>query len=291
MNKKLVIVPILLLVIFCVSFAQDIPNPVGYVNDFAEVIDSNTEIKINSLIGNFEKATTNEIAVVTVKTVDGLDSKMYAVKLFEKWKIGKKEKDNGVLILLAMEERRVEIEVGYGLEGDLTDGMCGEILDKYIIPKFKQEMWGEGLLAGIEAVIRVLNKEENIVSDTTTSSRSASEKTMGIILTIVISCIVLFFIILAFYLSKPECPKCKKRRFVKRKKTRVIKKATYTSHGLKKVTYICRKCYNEWIKEQEIPQKQYSSSSNSSWGSGGGGSSGGGFGGGSSGGGGAGRSF
>ncbi len=128
------------------------PNYSGFVNDFANVLDSSTTAKLEGLCRALEKKTSAELAIAVVKTAAPLDPKTYAVKLFEKWKIGKKGKDNGILILLAMEERRVEIEVGYGLEGTINDARAGEILDKYVIPFFKQGKFGEGLYNGAAAI-------------------------------------------------------------------------------------------------------------------------------------------
>lgn len=134
------------------------PNYSGFVNDYAGVIDAATKQKIESLCTALEKKTSAEMAIAVVKTVEPLDSKGYAVKLFEKWKIGKKGKDNGLLILLAMDERRVEIEVGYGLEGVINDAKAGEILDKYVVPFFKQGNYGEGLYNGAAAIAEEISR-------------------------------------------------------------------------------------------------------------------------------------
>jgi len=120
------------------ALAQEFPKPAGFVNDFAKVIDSATRGKLEELAKDLESKTSAEMAIVTIQTSAPLDPKMYAVKLFEKWGIGKKGKDNGVLMLAAMKERRVEIEVGYGLEGTLTDQFCGQVLDEFVIPYFKE---------------------------------------------------------------------------------------------------------------------------------------------------------
>ena len=85
------------------------------------------------------------MAVATVRTTYPLDTKSYAAQLFEKWGIGKKGQDNGLLILFVKKERRVEVEVGYGLEGIITDGFAGEVLDKYALPEFKKDDYGKGI--------------------------------------------------------------------------------------------------------------------------------------------------
>ena len=130
------------------------PNYSGFVNDFTGTIDPATKAKMEALCGDLEAKTSAELAIAVVKTVAPLDSKTYAVKLFEKWKIGKKGKDNGLLLLLAMDERRVEIEVGYGLEGVINDAKAGEMLDNYGVPYFKDGRFGDGLYNAAAALSR-----------------------------------------------------------------------------------------------------------------------------------------
>jgi len=151
-----------LLVIGQTSFAKEVvlPNYTGFVNDFAGVLDLTAKEKIEKLCRILEKKTSAELAIAVVKSTAPLDSKTYAVKLFEKWKIGKKGKDNGVLILLAMEEHRVEIEVGYGLEGVITDARAGEILDKEVIPYLRKGGFGEGLYQGALALAQLIVKNQ-----------------------------------------------------------------------------------------------------------------------------------
>jgi uncharacterized protein len=130
------------------------PNYSGFVNDFTGTIDPATKVSMEALCRALEAKTSAELAIAVVKTVAPLDSKTYAVKLFEKWKIGKKGKDNGLLILLALSERRVEIEVGYGLEGVINDAKAGELLDNYGVPYFKEGRFGEGLYNTAAALSR-----------------------------------------------------------------------------------------------------------------------------------------
>ncbi|OGS21810.1 MAG: hypothetical protein A3J83_07070 [Elusimicrobia bacterium RIFOXYA2_FULL_40_6] len=144
------------------SYILDTPRPQGWVSDFAQIIPSQTKEQINIIAAEIEKRTSAEIAVVTVKNLNGLTIEDYTVKLFEKWKIGKKDKNNGVLFLISLEDRKARIEVGYGLEGALPDGLCGEILDKNVIPSFKQGDYGQGILEGVYRIALVTAKEYNI---------------------------------------------------------------------------------------------------------------------------------
>lgn len=142
--------------VFAAAADLKLPEPSGYINDFAGVLSSSELQQLKQIAQGLKRESGAELAVVTVSSAAPLDAKMYAVKLFEKWGIGEKGKDNGVLLLLAMKERRVEIEVGYGLEGDLTDAKCGRILDTYAVPYFKQGKMGQGLVATAQALAKVM---------------------------------------------------------------------------------------------------------------------------------------
>ena len=133
-------------------FAQDFPAYKGYVNDYANLLDQRSKQQIESVCIDLKKHTGAELAVAIVNTTSPIDSKTYAVKLFEKWKIGQAGKDNGILLLLAVVDRRVEIEVGYGLEGAINDAMAGRMLDTYVVPYFAKGNFSEGLLAGVMAI-------------------------------------------------------------------------------------------------------------------------------------------
>jgi uncharacterized protein len=142
---------------FCAEV--EFPKYNGYVNDLAGVIEAENIAKLNILANKLKENTGAEIAVVTVRSTYPLDSKSYATQLFEKWGIGKKEKDNGLLILFVKNQKRIEVEVGYGLEGMITDGFAGEVLDKYAIPAFKDKNYGRGLYLASLAFYDRITKE------------------------------------------------------------------------------------------------------------------------------------
>ena len=135
------------------------PKYTGYVNDFAKVIDSATQAKLENLCRDLEKKTGAELALVTVQNTEPLDTKTYAVKLFEKWGVGKKGKDNGVIILLAMEQKRVEVEVGYGLEGVLNDAKVGELIDREMMPYLKKGDFSGAMYSLAIAISAQIEKE------------------------------------------------------------------------------------------------------------------------------------
>ncbi|MGA1844277.1 MAG: TPM domain-containing protein [bacterium] len=156
--------------IFIKTFAdQSIPELIGRVNDFADMLTSHEEIQMESLLEEYEKASSNQIVVVTMDTLGGNALEDYSIRIAEKWKIGQKGKDNGVIILIVKQERKVRIEVGYGLEGALPDGLCGSIARDTIAPFLKGGYNLFGIKNGLNAIIEA-TKDEYISRVTTDDS-------------------------------------------------------------------------------------------------------------------------
>jgi uncharacterized protein len=133
-------------------FAQTFPDPQGYVNDFAGLLSAESRAQLESQLARLEQDTTAQVAVVTIKSLEGSTIEDYASRLFEKWGIGKKGKENGVLFLVAKDERKLRIEVGYGLEAIITDSRAGRIRDNDILPSFKKGDYENGIIAGVTAI-------------------------------------------------------------------------------------------------------------------------------------------
>lgn len=145
----------LVAVFFLYSFlaAADLPSkPAGFVTDQARILDAATVTQLESLLIELKQKTSAEMAVVTVQSLNGQDIGSYAVQLFQKWGIGQKGKDNGVLFLVAPNDRKARIEVGYGLEGVLPDGYVGRVFDQVVMPSFRAGQMPEGVLAGANVV-------------------------------------------------------------------------------------------------------------------------------------------
>ncbi|MBI4707161.1 MAG: TPM domain-containing protein [Candidatus Omnitrophica bacterium] len=153
---------VLLFLISSNIFAFEFPQPQGWVNDFANVINQEYKDKLNALISELEQKTSAEIAVVTVESISPYDEKEYARQVFDNWKIGKKDKDNGILVLLAIKERLWRIETGYGVEGILPDGLCGEIGRNYMVPYFKEGNYAQGLYNGVAAISKIVALNSNV---------------------------------------------------------------------------------------------------------------------------------
>lgn len=132
----------------------------GYVNDYADIISDATEQQINQELQQFEASTTIEVVVATVPSLNGDDVAPFANTLFREWGIGKKETNNGVLLLIAPHERKLRIEVGYGLEGVLTDLQSGFIIDNIITPEFKANNYDSGIMNGVDAILQVVKGEQ-----------------------------------------------------------------------------------------------------------------------------------
>ena len=154
---------------------EDVPNVqlidyTRFVTDPNDSIDEADEAALNQRIGYLRDSLDVEIAVVVLPAIDGDtygSAREFANELFNTWGIGKKETDRGLLILLITNEdnREITFEVGYGLEGELTDGLCKLIQKRRMIPPMKEGRYGEGLLAGLEEVRKILTGESTLEAD------------------------------------------------------------------------------------------------------------------------------
>lgn len=136
------------------AFARDIPvRPTGYVTDIAHIIEPQQEIMLEKRLAAFERATSHQIFVATIPSLEGDGIEDFSIRLAEKWRAGTKEEDNGIIIVVAHAERKVRIEVGYGLEGVVPDALAGMIIQNYMVPLFQQGQFGGGIAQGVEALI------------------------------------------------------------------------------------------------------------------------------------------
>ena len=141
------------------ALAQDFPPLTGRVVDTADLLGDTAEAELSGLLAGHESATTNQVVVVTVPDLGGYDIADYGFQLGRHWGIGQEGKDNGVLLIVARDDRKVRIEVGYGLEGALTDAQSKLIIENTILPAFKEGDYEGGIRAGLGAMLTVLNGE------------------------------------------------------------------------------------------------------------------------------------
>jgi uncharacterized protein len=134
----------------------EIPFLSGRVNDYAGILSPATVQYLSQLLKEHEDSTSNQVVVLTVASLEGEVLEEYSIRVAQNWKLGQKGKDNGVLLLVARDDRKVRIEVGRGLEGDLTDATCGAIIRKEIIPRFKQGNYDAGVTGGVESMLAAI---------------------------------------------------------------------------------------------------------------------------------------
>lgn len=147
-----------------VAIAADLPKPTKnfFVNDFANVISNADEEKMQQQGEALFKECGAQVVVVTVKSLNGEDLESYSLNLARSWRIGSDKNDDGILLLLAVDERKVRIEVGYGLEGALPDSKTGRILDTYGVDRFKKNNFSTGLAAVYDSLINEVYIEKGL---------------------------------------------------------------------------------------------------------------------------------
>ena len=131
----------------------DVPRLQGYVNDYAGMISPPAKLKIEEGLRAFEQSDSTEIVILTVPSLEGENIEEFSIRVAEVWKIGQQQRDNGILLIVSKQERKIRIEVGRGLEGKLTDLMAGRIIDQVIKPRFKQGDFDGGFITGTSALV------------------------------------------------------------------------------------------------------------------------------------------
>jgi uncharacterized protein len=139
------------------AFALDFPQLTGRVVDQAGVMSADSRSAVAAKLKDLEDKSGIQLVVATVKSLQGSDIETYANQLFRAWKLGQAQKNNGVLLLVAPAEHKVRIEVGYGLEGTLTDALSSVIISSAIVPRFKANDYSGGIERGVDGIISVLN--------------------------------------------------------------------------------------------------------------------------------------
>ncbi len=202
---------IILILLLPVASAVNYPQLRGFVTDNANIIDPVYETKITQLAQNIEKESTVDIAVVTVDSLDGESIETYAANLFEQAGIGKKDKDNGLLILVAKQEREYRFEVGYGLEGTITDSMKVNIGDRIIVPNFKNGEYGKGIYESMVVVEGLVKGNEEVISQYS-MKQGGTDAAIPYIFALIFIIVILFIIFVVImgilnyqkYSSDPE---------------------------------------------------------------------------------------
>ncbi len=177
---KLLAAPLMVALLCVVTTAQaqqaEVPYLTGRVVDNAEILSVDTRRRLTEVLRQHEKKSGNQIAVLTVPTIHGESIEEYAVRVFEQWKLGQKGKDNGVLVVIVPQDRRMRIEVGYGLEGVVTDAQASRIIRNVMTPRFKAGDFNGGTVRGINALIAQLEGRQAAGAEQRRAERPRSVK-------------------------------------------------------------------------------------------------------------------
>jgi uncharacterized protein len=152
--------PILATLVLCLAslaFALDFPPLTGRVVDQANIMTAQSRTDLEAKLKELEDKSSIQLVVATVKSLQGSDVETYANDLFRYWKLGEAKKNNGILLLIAPAEHKVRIEVGYGLEGTLTDALSSVIISSAVIPRFKAGDFSAGIERGVDGIVSVLS--------------------------------------------------------------------------------------------------------------------------------------
>ncbi len=184
--KKIIFI-ILCIIPFVTSIAY--PKLTSYITDQANIISQEDEKSITGLIKQIEQETTVEIAIVTIKSLEGIPKEQYALELFEQSGIGKKDKDNGLLMLIALQEREYRVEVGYGLEGLIPDSSKVTLGTRILEPYFKKGEFGKGIYESLLVIQKILQGQEEVLSQYKSNSYNTKQNYLTWVY-------ILFFIII-----------------------------------------------------------------------------------------------
>jgi uncharacterized protein len=158
------------------ALALDVPPLEGRVNDYANMLSPATKRQIDGVLQNLEASDGTQIVVLTVPSLEGDSLEDFSIRVAEQWRIGQKGLDNGAILLIAKADRKLRIEVGYGLEGRLTDLMAGRIIANVIVPRFKNGQIDQGVIEGVQAMVAVV-KGEYSAADVPPTHRGSERRT------------------------------------------------------------------------------------------------------------------
>jgi uncharacterized protein len=176
--------------------AANFPALTGRIVDSAQIISASARSGIDAKLQDLESRSGIQLVVATVKSLDGQDIETYANELFRTWKLGEKTKNNGVLLLVAPNERKVRIEVGYGLEGTLTDALSSVIIANALVPRFKTGDFSAGIERGVDDIIAVLTTDSSEWQQRKSFRSDTAQKNDPVTWAIIGGLIVLLFLLI-----------------------------------------------------------------------------------------------
>lgn len=174
-----------------------VPAARGFVTDQAGVIDAPTQRRMTQLLQELKQKTGAEIAVLTVNSTAPLDDFSYAMQVADAWKIGRKGEDTGVLVLVAVQDRKVRVLTGYGVEGILPDGLIGEIQDREMVPSFRAGNYGDGVWRGVAAIAARIAAARGVELTGVPPPRRAAEPATPLPLWVIVLAVVILLLVMS----------------------------------------------------------------------------------------------
>jgi uncharacterized protein len=174
------------------AVAFNFPSLTGPVVDAAKILSNETHLVLDRKLRDYQTRSGHQVVVAIVPSLEGYDIREYGNQLFRHWAIGDKERDDGVLILVAPNERKVSIEVGYGAEPELTDAISKIIIENGMVPHFKSDDYGGGITAGIDDIARALGGETNAIIE---RARNQSAPSLHDLIPFIFLAIIMFSIV------------------------------------------------------------------------------------------------
>lgn len=186
---------VLLLILSQFVYSLNVPKLRSRINDYAAILNPTEEKDLERLLENAENKTTSQFVLLTIPTLEGEVLEDFSIRVAETWKIGQREFDNGVILLISMAEKKIRIEVGYGLESILTDAKCGYIIRNIIVPSFKKGDYYGGISQGLKSITGIVNREFDISPEELKRFKKSKKKShfpIGLIIFIIIILLGLF---------------------------------------------------------------------------------------------------
>lgn len=218
-----------------------------YVTDPSAILSATARDSINAILGRLEKSTGIETAVVMLPSIGDEDIFDFGHELFRKWGIGKKKSNNGLLILLVKDQKKVRFTTGYGIEGTMTDAMSKRIQTTLMIPRFRVGDWNGGMVSGVSAVAKTLDGSMQAEED-------SGEDDISTIMITLLAIVVTMLIFIYAMGSLQRCPKCKKRSALRKVREQHLVVKDQNGRIVRRIlrtTYICKYCGNTVTKDSD----------------------------------------